>query len=299
MGAVRTAGGAMTGWRWGSVVLVAAMVLAAPAAAAPPAPFSMTTTPDGVQHMHFSYGPLNAAAGQNLILVGPQSVASPPEDGYIIGFKPGLVGPDGNPPPIEQVHMHHAVFLNLSRHDVTRPELPERMFAFAEEKTYGKIPAGYGYPFKATDVLGLNYMLHNETAEDRQVWLTYELDFVPAGTPLAQRLKPARPVWLDVQNGKAYPVFDVHRGEGGADGLFTYPDDAHNPYGNGAKLNEWTVDRDGSLIVTAGHVHPGGLWTDLKLSRGGRGAELFRSVADYFDPHGPVSWDMATTVPPP
>src|SRR5436305_811358 len=119
--------------------------------------------------------------------------------------------------------------------------------------------------------------------------MTTTPDFGPAGTPLAAKLKPARPLWLDVQNGKAYPVFDVHRGEGGADGLFTYPDDAHNPYGNGAKLNEWTVDRDGSLIVTAGHVHPGGLWTDLRLSRAGRCADLFRSVADYFVPHGPVS----------
>ena len=53
------------------------------------------------------------------------------------------------------------------------------------------------------------------------------------------------------------------------------------------------------MIVTAGHVHPGGLWTDLKLQRGARTAELFRSVADYFDPSGPVSWDMAMTVTPP
>src|SRR3954453_19987741 len=197
MRVVRTAGGAMTGLRWGFAGCVGGVGVAPPAAAAPPAPFSMTTTPDGVQHMHFSYGPLNAAAGQNLILVGPQSVAAPPEDGFIVGFKPGLVGPDGNPPPVEQVHMHHAVFLNLSRRDVTRPELPERMFAFAEEKTYGKMPAGYGSPHKASDVLGINYMLHNETDADRQVWITYDLDFVPAGSALAQHTRPARPVWLD------------------------------------------------------------------------------------------------------
>src|SRR3954454_17057815 len=177
----------MTSWRWGSAVLVAAamtLATAGSAAAGPPAPFSMTTTPDGVQHMHFSYGPLNAAAGQNLILVGPQSVAAPPEDGFIIGFKPGLVGPDGNPPPVEQVHMHHAVFLNLSRRDVTHPELPERMFAFAEEKTRGSIPSPHGYAFKPSDVLAINYMLHNETPDNRTVFITYDIDFVPAGTPL-------------------------------------------------------------------------------------------------------------------
>src|SRR3954451_12276272 len=102
------------------VVVVALAVMAAGPVAAraatddPPPPFSVTTDPDGMQHMHFVYGPLAAAPGQNLILAGPQSVATPPEDGYIVGFKPGLVGEDmQTPPPVEQVHMHHAVFLNL------------------------------------------------------------------------------------------------------------------------------------------------------------------------------------------
>jgi hypothetical protein len=54
-----------------------------------------------------------------------------------------------------------------------------------------------------------------------------------------------------------------------------------------------------TLLTTAGHVHPGGLWTDLALRRGKRQAPLFRSVARYFDPNGPVSWDMAMTVTPP
>src|SRR4051794_19391818 len=276
------------------VVVALAVMAAAPVAARaagddPPPPFSVTTDPDGMQHMHFVYGPLAAAPGQNLILAGPQSVATPPEDGYIVGFKPGLVGEDlKTPPPVEQVHMHHAVFLNLSRQDATHPELPERMFAFAEEKTQGRIPAPYGYPFKASDVLAINYMLHNETSAGRHVFITYDLDFVPAGTPLAAKMKPARPLWLDVENGKAYPVFDVHRGSG-QDGRFTY----------GPSKSDWTVDRNGSLVVTAGHVHPGGLWTDLDLLRGERRSLLFRSEARYFDPNGPVSWDMAMTMTPP
>jgi plastocyanin len=275
------------------VVIVGALAAAAPPAQAaggdPPQPFSVTTDADGMQHMHFLYGPLTAAPGQNLILAGPQSVATPPEDGYIVGFRPGLVGEDlKTPPPVEQVHMHHAVFLNLSRQDVTRPELPERMFAFAEEKTQGRVPYPYGYPFKASDVLAINYMLHNETPDTRTVFITYDLDFVPAGTPLAAKMKPARPLWLDVENGKAYPVFDVHRGSG-SDGRFTY----------GPSRSDWTVDHDGSLVVTAGHVHPGGLWTDLDLLRGDRRSHLFRSDARYFDPNGPVSWDMAMTMTPP
>jgi plastocyanin len=52
------------------------------------------------------------------------------------------------------------------------------------------------------------------------------------------------------------------------------------------------------LLMTAGHVHPGGLWTDLYLDRGTDERHIFRSVADYFDPNGPVSWDMSMTATP-
>ena len=77
------------------------------------------------------------------------------------------------------------------------------------------------------------------------------------------------------------------------------PDEAlPDPYGSGPKLNEWKVDRDGTLIEAAGHVHPGGLWTDLDVLRGGRRVHVFRSDAHYFDPNGPVSWDMAMTKSP-
>jgi hypothetical protein len=146
---------------------------------------------------------------------------------------------------------------------------------------------------------------------------------------------------MDVDNGSIYPVFDVWRGMGGKDGKFTYPDEAKNPYPNGVEKNKWTVDRDGVLLATAGHVHAGGLWTDLYLQRPGakyagpkcakpkvlskkskrknralakrkaaarkkfkackskqpnvRGSKvhLYRSRVKYFEPAGPVSWDMA------
>jgi hypothetical protein len=80
------------------------------------------------------------------------------------------------------------------------------------------------------------------------------------------------------------------------------------------------VDHDGVLVATAGHLHPGGLRTDLYLERDGakakrakcstrrcrrsqpsvRGdkAHLFRSDAQYFEPAGAVSWDVAMTASP-
>lgn len=182
--------------------------------------------------------------------------------------------------------MHHAVFLNMSRTDVTHPELPgERMFAFAEEKTVFWLPPGYGYPYKATDQIAINYMLHNETPRGHAIYITYEIDFVPTTAPQAAGMKAARPLWLDVQNGSAYPVFDVLRGSGGASGRITYPPEgAASPYGGGPRLNDWRVDRDGILLAIAGHVHPGGLETDLNFVRGARSAHLFTSEAKYVDP---------------
>ena len=115
---------------------------------------------------------------------------------------------------------------------------------------------------------------------------------------------------MDVQNGSLYPVFNVEKGSG-EKGRYTYPDDARNPYGSGPKKNEWVVDRPGVLVATAGHLHPGGLHTDLYVRRRGekirpsrkadaprgRGntAHLFRSVAKYYEPAGAVSWDVAMT----
>ncbi len=86
-------------------------------------------------------------------------------------------------------------------------------------------------------------------------------------------------------------------------------------------------DRDGVLVATAGHLHPGGKHTDLWMRRQGarvakpacaskssskarrlckarapRGygsnAHLFRSDAKYFEPAGAVSWDVAMSGTP-
>src|SRR5439155_7139791 len=136
------------------------------------------------------------------------------------------------------------------------------------------------------------------TPDPKMVWIQYDVDWIGAGTPKGRQMKPARPLWIDVQNGKAYPVFDAVRGEG-RHGQLTYPDGVNpSPYGGGAKLNEWRVDRPGALVEAAGHLHPGGLHVDLTLRRGRRHVHVFRSNARYFDPNGPVSWDVAMTKTP-
>lgn len=256
-----------------------------------------TVAPD-TQRLTYRYGPLEAVAGQNLILAGPVTVEKPPAGSLVTRVQATVVDGAGRTPPVEQVHMHHAVMVNLTKPDAGAPSLPERFYGFAEEKTVGQVPPGYAYPVAASDIWAINYMLHNETPVNRDIWIEYTVDVVPGTSATGRTLVPVHPLWIDTRNGSAYPVFDVHRGAG-RDGRFTFPDDVQpSPYA-GTPLNEWRPDHDVTLVAGAGHVHPGGLWTDLDVRRGERSVHVFRSVAEYFDPNGPVSWDMAMTYTPP
>jgi hypothetical protein len=137
-------------------------------------------------------------------------------------------------------------------------------------------------------------MIHNLTDAPTRVWITYDVDFIPATAPQAKNMRAARPLWMDVMNGSIYPVYDALRGMG-KKGRYTFPSQAKSPYPGGWRRNQWKVDRDGVLIATAGHLHPGGLHTDLYDSRNGKRAHLFRSSAHYFEPAGAVSWDVSMT----
>jgi plastocyanin len=139
-------------------------------------------------------------------------------------------------------------------------------------------------------------MIHNLTPTPTQVYMVYEIDFIPRTSPAARGMRAARPIWMDVENRNVYPVFDVRKGDGSR-GRYTYPPDARGAYAGRGRRNQWKVDRGGVLIFTSGHLHPGGLHTDLYLRRRGerKRAHLFRSKAKYFEPAGAVSWDVAMT----
>jgi plastocyanin len=306
-----------------SFVLIA---LPAPAFGAPEGEVvSVKPAQNGAKRMLYRIGPFQVVPGQNEI--GNRVFGEKPQvDGWITRIRPDLVYTNGRVPGVDVIHLHHGVWLNLSRGDITSPGFPERFFAAGEEKTIMTFPEGYAYRYRASDTWLLNHMIHNLTPVPTQVYMVYEIDFIPDTSPRARGLRPVQPVWLDVENGSAYPVFDVRKGSGSG-GRFTYPTDAKRPYAGREPANRWVADRDGVLVATAGHLHPGGLHTDLYLTRAGarirsaacerrpkgaarrrcarnaprgRGsrAHLFRSKAKYFEPAGAVSWDVAMTGTP-
>jgi hypothetical protein len=253
---------------------------------------AVQSLPGGAKRITYRIGPFDVIPGQNSIGLRP-ILERPQVDGYVTRIKPNLTYLDGSVPRVDIIHLHHAVWVNKSQSDNAGFGF-ELFFAAGEEKTTLQLPRGYGYPLRRTDGLVLNHMIHNLTPTPTQVYMTYTIDFAPKGSAAARGIRPVHPVWMDVERGKIYPVFNVRKGSG-RKGRFTYPDDATNPYGGGPKRNRWVVNRPGVLVGTAGHLHPGGLYTDLKLRRGGRSTRLFRSKAKYFEPAGAVSWDVAMT----
>jgi len=262
----------------------------------------------GAERHIFREGPITIEPGQNNIdFTGP--IDLPTEDGWITRIAADVQREDGTVPPVDIIHLHHGVWINQDREGSGFG--PELVFAAGEEKTITTLPEGFGYRFEADDTWIINFMIHNQVPAPDEVYLSYVVDLIPADAAEAEGIVEAHPVWMDVWSSEIYPVFDVP--PGGRDGSYTFPDDADDPYAGTYRRNEWTVPNDGVLIGTGGHVHPGGRHTDLFVRRSGaramndEAAEFvegdtalaFRSEAEYFDPDGPVSWDLAahTTAP--
>lgn len=251
-------------------------------------PLSTWTPPAGAQVLHYKFGPMTIKPGQNLINVDIQK-QRPNVDGWVVGFRPGLVYADnGKSPSVDVVHLHHAVWLVGDPGGPLKPT-----FAAGEEKTYFDSPPGFGWRYTTKQTWIINHMIHDLTPTPQKVFITYTLYFIPDTAPQAAGMTPIETQWMDVQGVKPYPVFNALRGKG-KKGRFTYPDMDKSAYkADGVVRNRWTATHDGTMVVTAGHLHPGGLYIDLDVTRNGRTVRVFRSRANYFEPVGAISWDVA------
>ncbi len=222
---------------------------------------STEAMPGGVQRTTYRLGPVEVTPGQNRIAFRPiVGNSRPAVNGWINRIKPDLVYADGSIPKSSKVMFHHGVWINMAT--------GENFYATGEEKTILDIPDGYGYRYKTGDFWVLNDMIHNLTPDAMELYFQYTIDFIPDTAPEAASVIRARPIWMDVQKG-IYPVFDVWRDSGGADGKFTYPQDDPKAYPDGKQLNVKPIPADGVLLATTGHVHTGGLSTNLYLRREG------------------------------
>ena len=248
--------------------------------------------PPGAQVLNYKFGPMKIQPGQNIIGIDLEK-DRPAVDGWIVGFKPGLVYADtGKSPSVKVVHLHHAVWLVGDSLATLRPR-----YAAGEEKTYFMAPPGFGFRYTTKQFWLLNHMIHDLTGQPQDVYLTYTLWFIPDNAPEAANITDVDLQWLDVEGGKPYPVFNAMQGSG-TKGRVTFPN-ASTYRADGVVRNRWVATHDGTMVGTAGHLHPGGLWTDLNITRDGVTKRIFRSRANYFEPAGPVSWDVAMSASTP
>ena len=162
-------------------------------------------------------------------------------------------------------------------------------------------------------------MIHSLNASSgREVYITWEIDWVPVSSTSGASIERATIEWLDVAGApQLYPVFDAERGfDEDGNGKFVFPDDVEEAdpgdpsleeEGKISDQKEWIVPAGGrTLVFGAGHLHPGGLSVDLEVTRDGGDtgsivgdspsdpvARLFRSDAKYYEPAGAVSWDVS------
>jgi plastocyanin len=207
----------------------------------------------GVKTLVFNSAPIRI--GPYAVAQGAQLVPSPREDGYVVGMKADVFDVLGNPVPHTEVMLHHVVFAKLGTPDSTCRSMTdfdgassgliaERFYAEGEEHAQLSLPDPYGYPNRASDSWGLVYMLMNHHTRNWVVQVQYTIEYA-TGEPRTA----VEPLWLDVRNCRADPVFNVP-GTGGAGSTYE-------------QTWDYRVPTSGVLVAGIGHLHGGGLSLDV------------------------------------
>jgi hypothetical protein len=206
-----------------------------------------------VQTLVFDSAPINVTAYE--VARGVQLAPSPRVDGYVVGMSAEVVDERGDPVRIQDVMLHHVVFAKLGVPDYTcsgiedysgmpAPFQAERFYAEGEERFSLALPEGYGYPNRGQDAWGLLYMLMNHHPHSMVVRIRYTVRYV-TGEPLTA----VKPVWLDVKNCRADPVFNVP-GTGGRGSAV-------------ARTADFRMPESGRFVAAGGHLHGGGISLDV------------------------------------
>ncbi len=229
-------------------VLLACLAFSATASAAP-------------QTKTFRTGPIKVGSYQVKQSDLDGSIPTPKVNGFITGMEVDVVDRAGKRIPISRLMLHHIVFSNLgptigSKRDGTcgsftmlnsrntLPGLAERFYAAGEERAKLRLPPGYGYQIGAGDNWGMTWMLMNHRKQVDTAYIQYRVTYD------TQPLTPVKPFWLDIENCKADPVFDVPGGK--KRGSTT------------RNSSVWNVPESGRIVAAGGHVHGGAKQLDLK-----------------------------------
>jgi plastocyanin len=187
------------------------------------------------------------SVGGYAVIQNTTTRSAPPVNGYVTHMETDVVDSNGQV-PISRLMLHHIVFLNIGHPDPTCQNFlnwdnattfpgQERFYAAGEERAKMTLPPGYGYPTQTSAQWAVLYMVmnHRPATDSARVQYTLTID-TAAQTPV-------KPVWMDVANCKADPVYNVP-GTGG-------------PNSTDLHFMDWVNPTAGRIVAGLGHVHGG------------------------------------------
>jgi hypothetical protein len=207
----------------------------------------------GVQTLVFDSAPITVTRYE--VARGVQLAPSPKVDGYVVAMSADVVDLLGNSVSPMDVMLHHVVFAKVGVPDYTCSSVEDysgnaasfqaqRFYAEGEERFSLALPEGYGYPNRAQDAWGFLYMLMNHHPHTMVVRIRYTVRYA-TGDPLTA----VKPVWLDIENCRADPVFNVP-GTGG-------------PGSTISRTADFRMPESGRFVAGGGHLHGGGVSLDV------------------------------------
>jgi polyvinyl alcohol dehydrogenase (cytochrome) len=278
--------------------------------------------PGTTENLSLYYGPYTIPPGWDANRI---DLELPTQNGFLIALEPAMrrVG-DLSEPMHTEAHIHHAHWFGFDPGNAEDnyfnqlgPGTHEWVFGNGDEETRADFrrrtaaePGGpvYGNFIPAGRNQTVIYMLHNKTNQPMEVWIV--LDVVWQHGTRAQLEAATGRQYHDVNGMLMGRTFNVPR-EPGGDGEWVHltdrkdcPERSKRPEGC---VIEWVAPRDGTIIGSGGHLHPGG--TDViaenygtaenpcpadKRGRGYGGTLLYHS--DIINRNAPLSEDYQTEV---
>lgn len=229
------------------------------------------------------YGPIHVELDSEQDI---RVIPAPPEAGYITSLYATLVKKNGHLVDHHAAHLHHIVFGNPNRDDLTCGSYPfnllDRFFAVGKERSKLELPDGYGYfwdnqappgdyPVEDTSWAMIHHIHGMVEGYETDVFVRLDIGFVPS---VEGTLTDVRPVWLDVRNCTD-STFDVTKNSG-VDRIYREEWNYQMPIG-------------GNFIALGGHLHDGG--RKLRLDNSTMAQKLFVSRAGYSKTQ---RWDLET-----
>lgn len=181
-------------------------------------------------------------------------IQTPEADGFITGMSVNVVDKSGAPVPIRRLMLHHIVFAEVGRPDLTCQNKPfigydsrptgfsrfaQPFYGAGEERNVLTLPKGYGYPIHAADHWAMVWMLMNHRPVSDNAYIRYTVTWEDASSGLT----PVKPYWLDERDCRADPIYNVP-GTGAKHSTFRQKFD-------------FTMPESGRIVAGGGHVHGG------------------------------------------